>query len=276
MAKRSTTARRGRFDAFWELKEEVQYREGVCANFANVAKLFALLDTLPRHDSQIPPDMVKLVASLSLDPYPRAFWAATRSLERALMAVQEAASEVDGVFHGELKAKLEDRLLRFQSEGEELKLAFIAAESSRPDPSKPFAIRQQSLAGLVTKVRFVQDNTAKVRRRTSAVEIGDEAFARLSDAVTRLHRLRADLARCRDNPSQKMGRRATEWQQEYACICALIESVKCKISYEYLRAGNHFGGRCNEITASWRDEYETVDPWTFDPTGMCKLLRGAR
>lgn len=252
---------------FSAVRERGREADSLVLKFKWLQEQFALLDAAPRHDTSLDDETLVQVYKFSLDAYGPAFDRATRDILLAHKLLSGALSALDGVFRGELKVRLEDKLAQQAQDVSDLAQRFENAVDEFRYPRKPHLIRQQSLSGLLKFLAPFIEELKTTRTAYDALAVG-EIHPRLLSIESRLLKIRSQIAKCRDNPSQKMAAKAAQWTLELEGICRDIEAIKSKSKYECLRAGGQFFGRSGEITSQWSPEMASLDPWTFPTSSL--------
>jgi hypothetical protein len=247
------------------VKRRSSDRIGLEGALQNLKRIFQILDSAPRHDTEFSEDEADKLTLQACGPYAGAFQAGISKIEAAIAELREGVQAIEGVFGGELRATLDEPLRRRLEELEILQGKFTVAWMKHRRPTKPFELRQQNLITIILRLNPELEDVVSLRACFPVGKIGSESHQRLCDAEQRLRRIRSQMAKCRDNPSQKMGRQAVFWCDEYTAVRCLLESVRCKAMYDHLRAGGTYGSRNTYVTAMWLPSMEGADPWTFDP-----------
>lgn len=249
---------------FQAVKSVLEFEwSGFFSHFVELHRKLTVLDEAPRHDTMLSDDELKRVQGVSFCPYSITFETVNRELHLTQQALERALGAVSGMFAGELKVKLEDRLARHVRENLALQETFAESSKEHRDARQPFAIRRQrvgrahySMTGLIERMKQL--------KQIAVDNALSEFIPIFEDLIPRLYRMRSELAKCRDNPSQKMGRKSEQWSATMTHVEMQLTSISCKCQYEMLRLGSQFIGRTGSVTAMWVPSMEGADPWTFE------------
>lgn len=250
---------------FHALKALIRVMDSLNQSFQSLERRLNLVDAVPHHDTCLDDAVLNDVyqnwhTGGAFRDGERALTVSIREIEGAL------ANNISGVLLGELKVKLEDRLTRHLEEAKALRDAFVASRDQPFLPRQPHKIRQYFLSSLLLALSPFVMEFQSARKLSDAQENLDPLVReRLLSLETKLFRLRSAVSECRDNPSQKMGKKLAEWVHEFTSIVDTITVVKMRLMHEMLRCGITFHGRCNQITFKWLPSMENADPWDFNP-----------
>lgn len=239
--------------------------DGLLSSFDWLKKRLTPLDDAPRHDTMLDESSLSRVYEYT---YPgRAVADVSRALKLSIEQMEGAMdNSLRGMFSGELKVQLEDRLVRHIGEGRALLDLFITVGNERRRANQPFAIRQHFLSGILLRLNPFLAEFQSVRKAADTEKDVEPQLKQFLLALEgRLFRLRAEIRRCRDNPSQKLAKKTTAWHKEWQSIAEEALRAKHRVMHAVLRSGVTYRGRCNNITFMWLPSMESADPWNFNP-----------
>lgn len=203
-----------------------------------------ILARFRRHDSQLDDETWKMMMSHPYGDYLRPLQNANRELGLALSNVSRAFSHISGAYHGELKVKSEDRLARLLAEFESLSDDFGDMQENLPMPRTPCHVRQQALSMLNRDFQIVIDQISDLRSCFTADEIGEDMHGKLLAQEEELRRVKAMVAKCRDNPSQKMTEKSKQIHQRVSAVFDALQSLRLECKEALKRRGFQFYNRC--------------------------------
>ncbi len=218
------------------------------------AERMILVDTAPRHDTILSDELLKEVARNS---YHHPMWAAHSRLVHSLQTIDEAFGNIQNVFRGELHAKYYERLARHRAEARSLVDLFSRLPND--DAVQPFSIRQRSMAGLYHEFCKLIDIITPLRRKFKPGELPTEYFDDLKDVEAELYRLRSSIARWRDNPSQRLGKKMQDCHRRTTKIALAVSRMRRNSQFDCQELGMVFCGRGGPIR---------VERWTPPPEGF--------
>jgi hypothetical protein len=232
---------------FWRGLQPLPHNVDCLAIHASsVQRNLALLDDAPRHDSILSDE---LLTKINTHVYDLPFHRVHNRLKVSLSVIDEAFSSLKNVFRGDLKVKYYERLARHRAEAQNL----IALFSEMPDDgaNQPFAIRQNLLAPLYHHLTDVLDQLTPLRRSVMDDTLPGTLFAELKEAEAELFRLRAAVAKWRDNPSQKLGKKMGHCVQRLEALRLTFARLNQNGQYECQQIGIKFYNRAglNTVTS---------------------------
>lgn len=221
--------------------------QGLASLTQQVSERMLLIDEAPRHDTILSDDLLRKVASNS---YHMPMWAAHNRLVHSLETIEAAFANIQHVFRGDLHTRYYERLARHRAEARSLVELFSVLPDD--DAVQPFSIRQRSMANLYHEFCEFIDITTPLRRRFKAGELPAEYFDELKEVDAELYRLRSSIARWRDNPSQRLGKKMQDCHQRTMQVAIAVNRMKCNSRFACQELGMMFAGRCGPIRVeSW-------------------------
>lgn len=213
-----------------------------------VYKRMVTIDQAPRHDTVLSADVLQSLAS---DSYRWPMHTAHRELKHSLEAIDRAFSDIRNVFRGDLKAKYYERVARHRAQA--LELVELFSNIPADDATQPFMIRQRSMANLYHEFCERIDLLTPVRRSFKPGELPGDFYESLKEADADLYRMRSSIARWRDNPSQKLGKKMAD-------ICARTRQIRLTIS----RLSQDAAFECQELGMRFcnRGGRVVIERWT--------------
>ncbi len=229
---------------FWRgLKPLTDQVEFLLNHTSIVTKSLVLLDDAPRHDSIL---SAPVLAAINKSVYRFPAQRAHNRLAHSLSVIDEAFAGLKNVFRGDMRAKYYDRLARHRAEAQNLVALF--EEMPRDNANQPFAIRQNLLAPLYHHFTDLLDQVTPVRRSVMNDPLPGVLFAQLKEAEAELFRLRACVARWRDNPSQKLGKKMEDCVKRMEVVWQTFVRLKQNGQYECQLLGIKFANRQGPTT----------------------------
>lgn len=195
---------------------------------------FVVLDKQPRHDTVLSDELLSTLTNTFSSR--SAIYNIGKRLKKALYQIEEALKDDGNALKGRYRHKYKDRLVRHRDETVEL-LSLFQSQEARI--SQPFAIRQDICSVMHSELSEVLDEFAALRRDYKGKWLPGGIYAELLDIEAELLRLRAQLGRWRDNPSQKLASSFEKWHarlhaagvRQYKVVRRLV--VECtKRGYE--------------------------------------------
>lgn len=202
-----------------------------------------LLDGAPRHDAVLDAEMLNTVTKFPYDALREHLACVNKDLATSAHTIRYAGSRIHGYFTGELKVKAEDRLKRHLVEAEELLAIFGQLKSDYEAPNKPYQIRKQTLSGLLPLFPAVLDPLRDLRKAIKSEPFDQPRYSVLLQLEATMIKLRAQVARWRDNPSQKMAGQIEVWFTQVKAFHDAINELQAVSMLECLRGGVQWGYR---------------------------------
>lgn len=219
---------------------------GLCiaCNFA--ARQMLMLDASPRHDSVLDDETWHAVIAFPYSSAQLPIRESRRDLKQSRMFMEQALDAISGVYRGDHKVKSEDQLRRQLAKLDELMqvLDDIAAEEP---PRQPYLIRQQSLSSLLLSFADVVGGLTALRKSMTGENLADGIFERLAELERCFTRMRADLSRWRDNPSQQLGTKMETFAHEVGALVYSLNTLLKDVRRECRKEGIVFYNRCGPL-----------------------------
>lgn len=228
------------------------------------------LDTMPRHDSLLDAGFMDETFSSAVD-FSEALVAALASLKTSQHQISLALERICGCYTGSQKQRSEERLRRHRSEAEKLVSLFEQLRADYESPNRPFLVRKQILSSLLPKFTVVIDLLHSMRVELKALGAGED----IGDFEDEARKLRAQVARWRDNPSQKIGHNMHEWLERVRKLDADLAFKEAVCVMECLESGVKFDSRTGpwgsfaRLTSQQRDILATQYPLQMTRDGEC-------
>ena len=201
------------------------------------------LDNFPRHDSVIDDETWQRISSYRYDCTIMPLVFSLNSIGTSIGRMEDALSRIEGVYRGEMKVKVEDRILRTLEAMRTLESDLRATLPNVEKPKTPYAIRQQSLGHLVSLLEVFLESIVETRRTLSAEVIDEALFNSIVDQEEVLRRMKANAARWRDNPSQKMASNVEEFRSQAIEVASAFRTLKMETMLACDSAGMYFFNR---------------------------------
>lgn len=207
------------------------------------------LDSLPRHDSEI--EDGKYISCLRC--WNRSLHTVSkRTLGVSNRELEDLVSSIRGCFQGDLKVRLEDRLQRHLAEARELQQLFEAELATEPPMNRPYQIRQAILAQLYIGISELVESATALRRSFDASLLESGHFKELYLIEGELYRMRASIKRWRDNPSQKLGGKMTEFKEHFSALGQRIVDLRSDVKHSCEQLGLRFLNRAGPVPVGQR------------------------
>ncbi|MBU6454123.1 MAG: hypothetical protein KGS72_20250 [Cyanobacteria bacterium REEB67] len=208
---------------------------------------FVLVDNAPRHDTALDQATMNAIHSLTRSNRGDAKHRGLRELTHSLTVLEPLLANIRGIFRGEEKIQIEDRLERHVHEARRLAESFHNLPTMEGHPNQPYAIRQHCMADIVLSVTDLTSKLKLLRRELKELGLPEAEQAILFEQEARLYRLNALFKKWRDNPSQKLAGKLLNCADNFEQIRIALEKLRSASRQECLRQGIHFMGRCGEI-----------------------------
>lgn len=221
--------------------------ESLCQSIRQVRDQFSLIDNAPRHDTMLDEETWHKVWA---PPNNFVDWhldSAARGLDVSLRHITRAARDISGEFKGQDKVRTEDRLARHLAEAKALIEHFRHLQMEIERPRQPYLIRQSSLSRLLLAVASVAEQTTLLRRSFTSEELPGDLLPVLAAQEAALLRLRATVARWRDNPSQKVTRKLEGCLEQVITIKERLNDLREVYYVEVKRLGVKFFNICGPV-----------------------------
>ena len=205
------------------------------------------LDDYPGQDTLIDKETWSRLSSHPFDLVALPLRFSMRSVAVSIRSLEEAHARIAGVFDEPIKARTEDRLA-FALSG--LKKLEADLEDVFPDlsqPRTPASIRQQSFGHLLKVLERFLNKVAEVRRGDYTKEVADLISAIVPHEEV-MSLIRADLARWRDDPGQKMSEKAEGVYLQSIDLARFFKRLKVDFMVMCHHAGIGFYNRAGRMT----------------------------
>ncbi|HEY9760198.1 MAG TPA: hypothetical protein V6C97_33890 [Oculatellaceae cyanobacterium] len=207
------------------------------------------LDSLPRHDS--------VVENGKHTSWLRSCNRSLRTVSKRTLGVsnrelEDLASSIKGCFQGDLKVRLEDRLQRHLAEARELQGLFEAELSTELPMNKPYQIRRAILAQLYIGMSELVETATSLRRLFDASLFESGHFRELYLIEGELYRMRASIKRWRDNPTQKLGGKMTEFKERFSALGQRTTDLRSDVKHSCEELGVRFLNRAGPVPLGQR------------------------
>ncbi len=209
--------------------------------------LVKLVDRAPRHDTYLVGEKWFGVAMGAAWGAEWSVETARRQLRRSIEAIETARGAIKGQFRGETKVKTEDALTRHLAEAQRLLGTFEKLESAPQSPYQPYFVRQKCLSSMLLQIGILLDLMTPLRRQFNAEEFADGLFTQLIEQEAVLFRLRAKVAKWRDNPSQRLGAKLEVCLKQTVEIEDIMSRLRDAAEAECKRQGMQFFNRCGVV-----------------------------
>jgi hypothetical protein len=202
-----------------------------------------VLDGAPRHDTLLDDETVKTLTAWPYDALRNNLSAVEEELKTSEWRLCRASEHIRGYFTGDLKVQAEDRLNRHLAEANKLLALFSELRSEYQPPNRPYLIRKQTLSGLLPLLSVIKDLLRDVRVTMKQEELDRKSYCALEGLIATAFRLRAQVARWRDNPSQKMAQKIDAWFEQVKAFREAFRTLHARSMLECLRDGVKIPGR---------------------------------
>jgi hypothetical protein len=216
------------FRHLWRGLKEILQVAGVIRVMMRVAnEQIAVVDKFPRHDSQISETeldfsifrrcAINTSSTLS---------SAIFELKQAQESLQRAKHRIDNRLHGTDRVSITDRLERHLHEGQALLESLQARAQTCAVTYKPFEVRRQYMMSLLLDLNDLHARLTHLRAQCKGYKLLDQPCEQLLQHAEQTGRLRAKLAKWRDNPSQKLGAKMSQEYQQFEAMRLAIEELR--------------------------------------------------
>jgi hypothetical protein len=224
----------------WRLSLRLSNLVGRVGSFRNELKQthakLTPLDDIVGHETQLSDEQL---AAFGFDPcwdeVRTAIGLAYSDLQHAVSYAERAHAHIKGLLRGAAKHEYEELLARRVRANEDTLRKWEEFRETYNPPSTPFAIRQVALSALVEGCEDVARRTAEYpqEHRGSSTDFLTE----IKSCGNALSKLKAKLAKLRDNPSQKMATVlepcVAEAQAVFQRLQAVMEAAKSRSGRPY-------------------------------------------
>jgi hypothetical protein len=202
--------------------------------------LMKVLDQAPRHNTDLVDVKWRDTVDTIIGADRRVLAKAQLELRQSIEAIELARRAVYGQFRGEQKVKTEDAVTRHLTEAKQLLATFEEIETTQQAPYQPYQVRQKCLSQILLQIGVLLDLVIPLRRQFNVEQFPDGLFNKLMEQETALFRLRAKVAKWRDNPSQKLGAKFAVCLEQTTAIQTGFAQLKNAARTECSRQGIHF------------------------------------
>jgi hypothetical protein len=182
----------------------IEEARGLRLTFEHATTMVKSADRAPRHDTYLTGDQWCGFAMGAVWSDDWSLDVVQRELRQSIKAIETARSAINRRFRGDTKVKTEDALTRHLAEAQRLLGTFQELESAQT-PCQPYLVRQKCLSIMLRDIGTLLDLITPLRRELRVEEFPDGLYTQLVEQEAVLFRLRANGAKWRDNPSQRLG-----------------------------------------------------------------------
>jgi len=209
--------------------------------------LIRVVDQAPRHNTPLVGEKWNEVADSIICADRQVLGKAQLELRQSINAIELARRVVYGQFRGEQRVKTEDAVTRHLTEAKKLLATFGKFETTPQAPYQAYQVRQKCMSRILIQIGVLLELLSPLRRQFNAEQFPDRLFDKLMVQEAELYRLRAKVAKWRDNPSQKLEAKFAVCIEQSAAIQRGLAQIKNEARAECDRQGIRFYTRGSRI-----------------------------
>ncbi|HEY9732329.1 MAG TPA: hypothetical protein V6C89_10480 [Drouetiella sp.] len=239
---------RTQFTRLWEeLKGAVQDANEIELNMHFACEQIAEVDKLPRHDTIVDDSEFDfaLFNRCAVDEG-STLRGAIVELQQAQHRVEKARKQLAHRLSGIDKVNIADRLQRHLTEGQALLDSIRKRARFSKIVYRAFEVRRQYMMMLFIQLDSFHGDLTRMRAERKSIDVFESSCARLLLLAEQAARIRARVAKWRDNPSQRIGSKLRAEYLRFISVRKELNELRLEVQYDCRRGGTKFYNRQGE------------------------------